>query len=185
MPTPPKTSREQLIGIALSIVEAEGAAALTIAAVAEQAGVKGPSLYKHFADRAALITAVEVAILHDLEAVLRRDTKGRSPKQRLRSIAAVYRNFARTSPHRYGLLYRPDAADDPDIEAACRFSASPLFEELEAAGVPARDILPLSRTLVGFLHGFVSMEIAKAFRLGGSIDEAFEASLDTLLARVR
>ena len=100
---------------------------------------------------------------------------------RIRSMAHVYREFSLEAPHRYGMIYRRSAADDQALAAACLFSARPLFEELEAARVPQDQILGLSRTLVAFLHGFVSMEIAAAFRLGGSIDEAFEDGLSTIL----
>jgi hypothetical protein len=55
---------------------------------------------------------------------------------------------------------------------------------LKAAGVTEATVLPLSRTLVAFLHGFVTMEIANAFWLGGSVDEAFEAALETILGPV-
>jgi AcrR family transcriptional regulator len=184
LPTPAKTSPDALIGIALSLVEQGGADAVTIAAVAQAAGVKGPSLYKHFADREALLLATEIAVLRELEAMLRRETKGRTPKQRLRSLAKVYRHFATSVPHRYGMIYRGDVGASEELAAACLFSARPLFEELEAAGTKPKELLAVSRTLVAFLHGFVSMEIAQAFRLGGDLDEAFETGIETILERV-
>lgn len=184
MPTPAKTSQDQLVGIALSLIEAGGADAATIAAVAQAAGVKGPSLYKHFADRESLLRAAEIAILYELEAYLRRRTKGANACDRLWSMAYAYRRWGNQHPHRYGMLYRSDISQDEELVAACRFAAAPLFEDLEAAGVSEAMLLPLSRTLVAFLHGFVSMEIAKAFWLGGSVDEAFEAALGTILGRV-
>jgi AcrR family transcriptional regulator len=181
LPTPAKTSQTELVGIARALVERGGADALTVSAVALQAGVKAPSLYKHFADRAALLKAVEISVLRDLESALRAGTKGRSPAERLRAMASAYRRFALKHPRRYGVIYSEHAFDDPEIAAACLFAAKPLFEELEAAGVPKARILPLSRTLTAWLHGFVSMEIVQAFRLGGSIDEAFEEGLKTIL----
>lgn len=181
MPTPAKTSRAQLIAIARRLVEAGGPDALTVSAVAAKAGVRGPSIYKHFADRDALLKAVEIEVLAELERTLRAGTKGRTPGQRLRSMAETYRAFAVSKPHRYAALYSRDAADDPELAAACLASARPLFEELERAGVPEARIRPLSRTLAAFLHGFVSMEIVNAFRLGGDIDSDFAASLDTIL----
>ena len=45
-------------------------------------------------------------------------------------------------------------------------------------------MLPLSRTLVAFLHGFVLMEIGNAFNLGGSVDDAFESALMTILREI-
>ena len=77
MPTPAKTSRPELVAIARRLVEASGPDALTVSAVAQSAGVKAPSLYKHFVDRTALLKACEIEILHELEATLRRETRQR------------------------------------------------------------------------------------------------------------
>lgn len=184
MPTPAKTSRTQLIAIARRLVEAGGPDALTVSAVAAKAGVRGPSVYKHFVDRDELLRAVEIEILAELERTLRAGTEGRSPKQRLRSMADAYRRFAVRRPHRYAALYSRNAADDPQLADACRASAQPLFEELERAGLDKARMQPLSRTLTAFLHGFVSMEIANAFRLGGDIDHDFAESLETILSTI-
>ena len=184
MPTPAKTSREALIAIALTLVEANGADALTIGAVAEAAGVRGPSLYKHFSDRTALLSAVTVATMQRLEAVLRDALAGRTSRARLVALATAYRQFARRSPHLYQLMYRPEFADVPSVVEASRVSGQPLFEELQAAGVPPKRLLNLSRMFVAFVHGFVSMEIVGAFRLGGDVDRAFEEGIKTLLQLV-
>lgn len=184
MPTPAKTSPPQLARIARVLVESSGPDALTMGAVAQSAGIKPPSLYKHFADRAAILKVVEIEILHDLEAYLRRETRGPSAKSRLVAMATAYRRFGRTAPNRYKAIYSGNAFNDPEIRAACLFSAQPLFEELKAAGIAEARILPLSRTLVAFLHGFVLMEIGNAFNLGGSIDEAFDSSLETILREI-
>jgi AcrR family transcriptional regulator len=184
LPTPPKTSHAELVAIALALVESDGPEALTVSAVAQAAGVKAPSLYKHFADRAALLRAVEFAVLDDLEATLRSETKGRTPRTRLRSMAASYRRFANSKPRRYEAIYSRDAFTDPELTAACRKAAMPLFEELRAAGVAEGRVLPLSRTLTAFLHGFVSMEIVDAFRLGGNLDADFAESVETILREV-
>jgi len=45
-------------------------------------------------------------------------------------------------------------------------------------------MLPLARTLTAFLHGFISMELANAFRLGGNIEAAFRDGLDTILGEI-
>jgi AcrR family transcriptional regulator len=174
----------ELVAIARRLVETTGAEGLTLSAVAKSAGVKAPSLYKHFADRLALLKAVEIVVLGELEAELRSGTTGRTPHQRLRSMAATYRSFAVQQPQRYEVIYSRNAADDPEIAAACLHAARPLFEELERAGLPADRVLPVSRTLTAFLHGFVSMEIVNAFRLGGDLDEAFDQGLETLLREV-
>jgi AcrR family transcriptional regulator len=185
LPTPAKTSRTELVGIARWLVERDGADAVTLSAVATLAGVKAPSLYKHFADRAALMKAVEIEVLLELEAALRMGISGRTPRQRLASMARAYRTFAVSQPHRYAIVFTGNAASDPEIAAACLFAVQPLFEELRGAGVKPGRVLPLARALTAFLHGFVSMELADAFQLGGSIDEAFTEGVAIVVAELK
>jgi AcrR family transcriptional regulator len=184
LPTPAKTSAAELLSIAQGLVEETGPEALTLGALATRAGIKAPSLYKHYADRSAVLKAVEIALLHNLEAAIRRATTGSTPKARMKAMARGYREWGKASPNRYRAIYSGNAFVDPEILEACVFAAQPLFDELRAAGVPEDRILPQSRTLVPFLHGFVLMEIGSAFNLGGDVDEAFEMGLETILRSI-
>lgn len=181
MPTPAKTSAAELLAIARDLVEETGPDALTLGALAGKAGIKAPSLYKHYADRAAVLKAVEIALLHELEAFVRAAAVGDTPKARLRAMARAYRAWGKAKPNCYRVIYSGNAFIDPQIRAVCLFAAQPLFEQYRAAGVPEDRILTESRTMVPFLHGFLLMEIGSAFNLGGDVDEAFEAGLETIL----
>ncbi len=174
----------ELVGIARGLVETTGPDALTLGALASRAGIKPPSLYKHFADRAAVLKAVEIEVLYELEAYLRATMAGDTPKARLVAMARAYRAWGKDKPNRYRTIYSGDAFNDAEIRAACVHSAQPLFEEMRAAGVSEARLLPLSRTLVAFMHGFTLMEIGNAFNLGGDVDEAFESSLRTILREI-
>ncbi len=181
MPTPAKTSAAELLSIARGLVEETGPDALTLGALAGKAGIKAPSLYKHYADRSAVLKAVEISLLHELEAALRTAATGDTPKARMKAMAHAYRAWGKAKPNRYRVIYSGNAFLDPEIRAACLFAAQPLFEELRAAGVPEDRILVESRTIAPYLHGFVLMEIGSAFNLGGDVDAAFENALDTML----
>ena len=41
--------------------------------------------------------------------------------------------------------------------------------------------LEAARLLTAFAHGFVSMELAGAFRLGGDVDEAYRFAIDSIV----
>ena len=47
-----------------------------------------------------------------------------------------------------------------------------------------RDALPNARTIVSWAHGFVSMELAGAFRLGGDLDAAYATGIEVILAGI-
>jgi AcrR family transcriptional regulator len=169
-----------LIEVGIALATEGGVEAVTIAAVAKAAGIKGPSLYKHFASRQALLTAIEVAVLHDLEAKVRRVT-GETPRQRVIAIANAYRAYWQQVPRRYSILFRMNAADDATLAESHAFASRPLFEQMRASGIAQDRVQYLTRTLVAFLHGFVSIEIAQGFRLGGNLDEGFLAGLEAIL----
>lgn len=50
--------REQLLSIAVSIIESRGADALTLASVAEEAGVTKPIAYNHFETKENLLKQI-------------------------------------------------------------------------------------------------------------------------------
>jgi hypothetical protein len=43
------------------------------------------------------------------------------------------------------------------------------------------DATKAARTVVAWLYGFVSMELAGSFRLGGDVDAAFDYGIDRIL----
>ncbi|MCC8246644.1 TetR family transcriptional regulator [Saccharothrix luteola] len=59
-------SADAVVDVALRLVDEEGAAALTLAAVASRAGVATPSLYKHVRNLAELRALMSVRIMDDL-----------------------------------------------------------------------------------------------------------------------
>ena len=61
MPTPDRTSLQDIVGAGRDLVETGGAAKLTMQAVAERVGVRAPSLYKRVRDRDALLVLVASA----------------------------------------------------------------------------------------------------------------------------
>jgi hypothetical protein len=98
----------------------------------------------------------------------------------LTATAHAYRAFVLANPNGYGLLFAhlsPDLQPDP---AAIADLARPIVEAMSAMVGPD-DALPAARTFVAWAHGFVSMEVAGAFRLGGGLDEAYDSGVGTIL----
>jgi AcrR family transcriptional regulator len=180
MPSPPKTTDEDIIAATLELVHAHGRNAFSMRDVASAVGIQAPSLYSRFADRAALLAAVEVELWRKLGRSLARVPTSRSPMKTLAAHARAYRAFAKANPQGYALIFDSNAER---TEAGARARAEAVVPTLEAleALVGKRDALLAARVLTPFVHGFASMELAGAFRLGAGIDEAFEHGVDTIL----
>jgi AcrR family transcriptional regulator len=183
MPAPAKVSDAEVVAAARRIIERDGPAALSMLAVADDVGVRAPSLYKRFADRAALLAAVQRELFaelgHRLEIVAARP----GPQLALEAMATTYRAFARAHPHLYALMFAADVPHDAAGDEARRAAAQPILARL-ADWIGRERALPTARVLTAFLHGFVSMELQGAFRLGGDVDSAFALGLELLLSSV-
>ena len=66
MPTPDRTSLDEIVDAGRELIETGGSARLTMQAVAERVGVRPPSLYKRVRDRDALLLLVAQATVDDL-----------------------------------------------------------------------------------------------------------------------
>jgi len=180
-PTPSRTSHDAITAAARAILEEDGLDAVSMQAVADRVGVRAPSLYKHVADRQALIRAVTDAVTADLGAAVRPRRAAPDPRADLRRIARTYRAFVHANPVGYGLLFArldPARAPDPATLAAL---GEPIVEALGRL-VDPDDALPAARTFVAFAHGFTSLELAGGFRLGGDVDAAYTSGIELILA---
>jgi AcrR family transcriptional regulator len=181
MPANPKTSDAEIIAAALALIEEHGPEQLSMLAVAAAVGVRGPSLYKRFADRAALMNAVENYLFRELGAALTEAASGAEGDAGTRAMAFAYRGFAKRHGQAYPLLF--SSAATGETATAIRLEAArPVLERLQRLTSDPAATLRAARALTAFCHGFVSMEIAAAFHLGGDIDEAFAEGVDLLLA---
>jgi len=159
---------------------------VTMAGVAARVGVRPPSLYKRVRDRAALLEAVATDAADELATVLSgaAGEPGDPPEERLAGLAHAYRAYARRSPRAAAMLFMDlGPGTHAPLEAAARAARPVVDVAADLVGPDAA--LPAARVLTSFVHGFTSMELAGAFRLGGSVDDAFELGVTTLARGLR
>ena len=169
MPAPERTSTAAIVAAGQDLLE-DGPARLTMQAVAERVGVRAPSLYKRVRDRDALLDLVAEATLEELG----RDLASAEPS--VAGLAGAYRAFAHRRPEGFRLVVGPRAA----LEARVRISAPVLRVAEELVG--PTQALEAARLVTAWATGFVTMELAGAFRLGGDLERAFAFGVDRLSA---
>ena len=108
-----------------------GPTALSLNGIAKAMGMSGPALYRYFASRdellATLVTESYEDMAHTLEAAVAA-VHDEPAETRLRTAVNAYRDWARSSPHRYRLVFGSSYGSgelDPDriIPAAARSMA--------------------------------------------------------------
>jgi AcrR family transcriptional regulator len=183
MPAPSRTSKDAIVAAARAILEEDGLDAVVMARVAERVGVRGPSLYKHVRDRSALIRAVADGVTADLARTLSLAVSSGDPRADLTAVAHAYRAFVRANPNGYALLFAHAAPELQPDPASLADLATPIVEAVGALAGADR-ALSGARTFVAWAHGFVSMELAGAFRLGGELDAAYADGIESILVGV-
>lgn len=95
-----------LVLAARGLVDSGGAAALTLRAAAQLAGVSATAPYRHFADRTALLAAVLTEGFHDLQTALAAARTAQSdPVAAYLAVGRAYIGFADTHQHLYRLMF--------------------------------------------------------------------------------
>jgi AcrR family transcriptional regulator len=179
MPTPDRTSLDEIIQAGRDILESAGVGGLTMQAVADRVGVRAPSLYKRVRNRDDLLRLITEATVHDLGERLAIIDAGADPRRDLGELARAFRAFAHSRPMGYQLIFarKPDVAA-PSTEALTRAIEPVLQVAVNLAG--KQHALEAARTLTAWANGFISMELAGAFKLGGDIDQAYEYGIARL-----
>lgn len=104
--------RRALVEAARRLLESEGPSALSLRAVAREAGVSPAAPYHHFKDKAELLDAVAHEgwdLLHESMAAAKAEAEG---MQKLTALGIAYVCFARDNPALYRVMY--DGARDKE-----------------------------------------------------------------------
>jgi AcrR family transcriptional regulator len=171
---------ERLTQTAAELADEIGFDQVTVSAVARRLGVKDPSLYAHIENARELKVRVALLALEELADKAADALAGRAGKDALVAFANAYRDYAKKHPGRYAAS---QFKLDPETAAT---SAAPRHAEMTRAilrgyDLPEPDQTDAVRFLGSTFHGYVSLELAGAFRhTPREADTSWAWALDTL-----
>jgi len=177
-------TRDRIFSAAKVVLDREGILGLTIRKVAARAGVSPMAMYRHFADKDALLNALVEDGLAAWEKVVR-SLRDQDPIEWLKELIEAYLNFALTQPHRFDAAFflpAPNARQYPDDFIAGR---SPVIAMIMVRIAQARadgrlgnkPALEIALSLSALAQGLVSMHRANRF----SGEKQFKALFRTTL----
>jgi AcrR family transcriptional regulator len=136
-----------------AIIDADGVHSLSIAALARSMVMSAPGIYRYFPSRDALVAHLITLSYQQFAAAMGQAVAGseRSPRDRVRLLAAAYRDWALRYRRRYGMLFGEQAAELPgDVTTRTPLDqAMALLIDLLAAiqDIPSADGATGDRTL--------------------------------------
>ncbi|MGY2894385.1 TetR/AcrR family transcriptional regulator [Deinococcus sp. UYEF24] len=180
MAYPSKLTPESILHAALPLLETEGADALNMRTLAGRLGVQASSLYRHYPDRAALLSSLEEYATLELHTAMERATeKQASPADRLKAAGHSYLTYAVAHPHLYALLLAPR----PPAHAGPGPSKDLWNLVLRLVGEVSGDPDDTARTVAlwAYLHGSALINLSGLLGLSGDLG-GFQIGLEALIA---
>lgn len=175
-----RLDRRAVVAAAVGIVDREGVAALSLARLASDLGIRTPSLYAHVRGQQGLRRELWLWSVADLGDVLRSSVMGRSEDDALFAFATAFREYAVRYPGRYQLTLDPPQPDDDEAAAVRRRANEAFSAVIRSFGVDRVRAVHAGRALRAAIHGFVTLE-ADGVLGRDDVDESFRQMV-TLLA---
>ncbi|NUS45109.1 MAG: TetR/AcrR family transcriptional regulator [Mycobacteriaceae bacterium] len=174
--------RAELVEAAARLVESTGSAdAVTLRAVAREAGVAAPSIYRHFTDIAELLRAVVADRFQRLDEDLAQAMAGTSEAgvATLRACCAAYCAFGLAHPGHYRVLFGPVLSFDPATGVPGQDVFQRLVDAVAACrdGVTSADARQAAANVWTALHGIVSLRTSRPTFPWPPVAEQIESAL--------
>ena len=181
--------RAELVEAASQLLEGlDSEESLSLRAVARQAGVAPQSVYLHFADKHALLSAVfEVRFADLIERLRATVDAGDPPLDRLRALCLAYCAYAQRHPGHYRVLFGTPGAPGWPVEELHGMPALALLQDaLRACVGRARpDIERVTICLWAGLHGLVTLRRDRPSFPWPDLDDLIDTLIDGAISTRR
>ncbi|MCE3031889.1 TetR/AcrR family transcriptional regulator [Streptomyces sp. CMSTAAHL-2] len=172
--------RAACLRAARELLEEDGAAGLSLRAVARRAGVSAAAPYRHFADRDALVSAVAAQGYRELAGHLAAAHPSPTSPEELAAVAVAYVRFALDRPALFRVMFAEPCDPDNEERAGATTAISEYVHGIVRGAFPGADPDVLSTTVWALVHGLAFLH------LDGKLDASTpEGVADRVRAAVR
>ncbi|HEY5096774.1 MAG TPA: TetR/AcrR family transcriptional regulator [Acidimicrobiales bacterium] len=166
---PPARSRRvaEAVAAARRILEEEGAPGLTMRRLADEMGIRAPSLYKHFSGKADLELLLIEDALFDVGEATHRALHPSGHESPLLNLLLTYRVHSLARPNLYRLATNGPLARQRLPEGLEEWAGNPWFV---VTGDPS-----LAQALWSLAHGMVILELDDRYPRGSDLELTWRA----------
>lgn len=177
-----KLNRNTILEVAAKMADEGGVQALSIKSLAEQLGIKPPSLYKHF--NGGLDEINTELMLYGwslMEKSVIDSAVGRSGDEAVMAICQSYRRFARDHKGLYEIMQWYNMYQSEEHLKATEGMVNVMMRVLDGYEVETEEKVHIVRMVRSFLHGFAMLEAHSVYGSPFSVDDTFEFSMRTII----
>jgi AcrR family transcriptional regulator len=180
--------RQTVIDTAMAMLDEEGDWQFTLREVARRAGFSHAAPYKHFSDKAALLTEIALIGFDRLRTALQaaQSMSSGDVAADLARMSEAYLAFGQANPALYQLMFGAEVANGSDLHLDARALGAfgvliDLLERGQAAGViRKRPVRGQAAACWAQLHGLTMLTLDGLLLPEKVGDNAIEAALETL-----
>lgn len=180
--------RRGLLDEALATIRTEGVDGLTLREIGARLGVSRTALYRHFADKRALLAAVSTEGFRTLrQQLVTAWEQGGRGRAAFESMGVAYVDFAVANPSHYRVMFGgfvDPGACDPELAAEAGGAFQALVDALAALQrdglVRGDDAVTMARFVWAVVHGVAMLGIDGQLREPGAVQELVRYAIDRL-----
>jgi AcrR family transcriptional regulator len=151
--------RAACLRAAKELLEEDGAAGLSVRAVARRAGVSPGAPYRHYADRDALVSAVAAEGYRELAGYLVAAHPAPSTPDDLAAVAVAYVRFALERPALFRMMFSEPCDSDSSERVAATTAIAEYVGALVGRAFPGADSGALSTAVWALVHGLAFLHL--------------------------
>jgi AcrR family transcriptional regulator len=180
--------RRALLDEALATIRTEGVNGVTLREIGARLGVSRTALYRHFADKRALLAAVATEGFRALrEQLVSAWEEGGGGRAAFQAMGTAYIGFAVANPSHYRVMFGSfleaeagDSALAAEAEGAFQALVDALTALQHEAIVRDDDTMLIARFVWSVVHGVAMLAIDGQLREPGGIEELMPYALERL-----
>lgn len=170
-----------ILDVAAKMTDEKGIANITLKSLAEELGVKSPSLYKHIKGLDELHKELMLYSWKLLEKDMMKAAIGKAKDDAIIAMCYAYRNFVKLHGGLFETMQWYNMYKSDEHLQATDELVSILFQVLDGYDLLEEQKVHIVRMLRGFLQGFLSIENHDGFGNSLTIDDTFDFALQILL----
>jgi AcrR family transcriptional regulator len=169
--------RERILRAARRIYEKDGLAGLSIRRVSQRVRLTPMALYRHYANKDALLDALVAEGFTHWEVFVQKAADEPTPIARLRGVCEGYVDFALANPRIFELMFLIPRKGVPPAPASLQSTPSPgfsriiasLHEAMQTGAMTPDDPAQVILFLWGTVHGLVALHFSGRFQFDDAV----------------